>query len=84
MSESLSPKKTRTATEQSLALIQTALNARGFNKAAFAKQCEVPASAIKDMARPGWRPRTIENLIAVERALGLVAPDAAARPEVSS
>lgn len=64
-----------TATEVCIARVQAALNQQGFNKAAFAKKCNVPASAVKDMARPGWRPRSIENLIAVERALGLAAAD---------
>jgi len=32
-------------------------------------QCGVPLPTLRMMARPNWRPRSIENLIAVERAL---------------
>ncbi len=61
----------KTPTECSLERVQDALQAEGCNKAALAKACGLSPSAVKDMARPGWRPKTLQNLIAVERELGL-------------
>lgn len=64
----------QTPTERSLERVQSALQADGCNKAALANSCGLSPSVVKDMARPGWRPKTLQNLIAVERELGLTLP----------
>lgn len=65
-----------TGTEEIVARIQRALSAPGVNKAECAKRADVAPSVVKDMARPDWRPKTIQNLIAVERALAAPATGA--------
>tara|TARA_R100001086_G_scaffold137553_2_gene71871 strand:+ start:314 stop:544 length:231 start_codon:yes stop_codon:yes gene_type:complete len=71
----MSSKPNLTPIEQAAASVRAKLKSDGFNKAAFAKQCGVPASVVKDIARDDWMPRSLENLIAIERALGMAPPE---------
>ena len=65
-----------TPTEANIARLQEAAKNKARKLGEAAAEAGVPAATLYDMARPGWRPRSIKNLIAVERALGLEAPAA--------
>ena len=63
-----------TPTEANLQRLQAAAKAQGRKLNEIAAAAGVAPATLYDMARPGWQPRSIQNLIAVERALGLSFP----------
>ncbi|MFT6462230.1 MAG: DNA-binding phage protein [Maricaulis maris] len=66
-----------TPTEKNIEALRSAVTAKGGSLSAIAREAKVKPTTLYDMLRDDWAPRSIRNLIAIEKALGLTAEELA-------